>query len=511
MHAPQWHEVTIQLHATQTPANPYMDVDVWADFVHDDGTTLRRPAYWDGANRWCIRFASTHDHGSWRWQSTSTPVDPGLTQQGTLTAGASHGTRTWEQHGFWRMSAGGRNIIHTDGRSALLVADTAWALPWRATPADCLIYARDRQAKGFNAVLLMSVQPDMRAEGPHDRSADYGFARGFADLPAGHLTQLNPAYFAEFDVLRDILLAHDIVPVLQPVFMGFGWKGLDVAGPVVPPAEYAHYCTYLVARYGAGPVVFLVGGDGSGYEPPVAAGGAAVHAWDCYGHPTGIHYRPHADFCAHQDAEWLDFQWCQTGHSGEHMPERVADMWRNTPIKAIANGEPTYENMTTMGHAAGWWQGSEAWVNLCAGATMGVVYGAGSLWQWRLHPDEPGQEAFFVAPGCGWREALDFEGSRYVGMLGKILASYPLTDAVPDWQVTLGRRGLRRGDAFFLCYSEAGGPLMIVNESVPRPYRIYDPRSGDLVASGSRDPGDLFVPAPAGMPLVFICMQTFPA
>jgi hypothetical protein len=193
------------------------------------------------------------------------------------------------------------------------------------------------------------------------------------------------------------------------------------------------------------------------------------------------------------------------------MPERVADMWRNTPIKAIANGEPTYENMTTMGHAAGWWQGSEAWVNLCAGATMGVVYGAGSLWQWRLHPDEPGQEAFFVAPGCGWREALDFEGSRYVGMLGKILASYPLTDAVPDWQVTLGRRGLRRGDAFFLCYSEAGGPLMIVSDTVPRPYRIYDPRTGDMVASGSRDPGDLFIPAPAGMPLVFICMQSFPA
>ena len=37
------------------------------------------------------------------------------------------------------------------------------------------------------------------------------------------------------------------MPELQPVFFGFGWKGLDVAGPVVPPAEYARYCRKPVA------------------------------------------------------------------------------------------------------------------------------------------------------------------------------------------------------------------------------------------------------------------------
>jgi hypothetical protein len=52
---------------------------------------------------------------------------------------------------------------------------------------------------------------------------------------------------------------------------------------------------------------------------------------------------------------------------------------------ASANGEPTYENGGRRGRAAGWWQGHEAWCNLCAGGSMGVVYGAGSLWQWRLH------------------------------------------------------------------------------------------------------------------------------
>ena len=77
-------------------------------------------------------------------------------------------------------------------------------------------------------------------------------------------SDLNPAYFQYLDRLLGILQQHGIVPVLQPVFQGFGWKGLDVAGTVVPPREYARYCRYLVARYGARPAVCLVGADGSG-------------------------------------------------------------------------------------------------------------------------------------------------------------------------------------------------------------------------------------------------------
>ena len=30
---------------------------------------------------------------------------------------------------------------------------------------------------------------------------------------------------------------------------------------------------------------------------------------------------------------WLDFQWCQTGHQGDHVPDRVAHLWRNTPAE----------------------------------------------------------------------------------------------------------------------------------------------------------------------------------
>ncbi|MFI7060304.1 DUF4038 domain-containing protein [Kribbella sp. NPDC050124] len=491
-----WREVELSL--TRTHDEPYA-AEEWADFEHESGLRLRRPAFWDGGDIWRVRFAAPSP-GRWTWTSGSDSgeldVEPADPDQ----------NNPFYAHGFWRMSPGGRSLVHADGTPAILAGDTAWALPWRATPEQVREYAADRQAKGFNAVLLMTVQPDMRAVGPRDRTQDEGFAVGFEDLADGHLNQLNVEYFQYLDELLRILVEHGLVPVLQPVFHGFGWKGLDVAGTVVPPAEYARYCRYLVARYGAQPAIYLVGGDGSGREPQIAAGGAEVHATDCYAQPTGIHYRPHIHADAHQDADWLDFQWCQTGHSGEHVPERVADMWRNQPVKAIANGEPTYENTGRTGVATGWWQGHEAWSNLCAGGTMGVVYGAGSLWQWKLHPDEPGHSDYFAAPGAGWREAVGFEGSSYLGLLTKILRGLPTTDMEPDWTRVISGRALSVPGRLLVIYREHGGTVPVFDDDVPLPYTIVDPRDGSVVATGKRDSPRAVLPDAGGQPRVYICL-----
>ncbi len=68
MLAHPWREVEIALTAANNYDNPYTDVDVWADFSHANGDTLRRPAFWDGDGVWKIRFASPVDSGEWTWQ-----------------------------------------------------------------------------------------------------------------------------------------------------------------------------------------------------------------------------------------------------------------------------------------------------------------------------------------------------------------------------------------------------------------------------------------------------------
>lgn len=491
--ATQWKEVELVFQASSVPANPYVDQEGWVEFIHDDGTTMRRPMFWNGGAEFCVRFSSPKRVGSWTWHSVAKPAVDGLDGiAGRLICRQNENAQTdFERHGFWHIPAGERNLVHDDGRSRLLCADTPWALPWRATLEQAEIYAKDRQQKGYNAALLMTVMPDVNTRGPRSRTEAMGFDVAFNDLAVGRLRDLNVAYFHSYDRLINVLIGNGIAPVHQPVFHGFGWKGGGTAGNLISPEDYARYCRYLVARYGARPAIWLIGGDGPATNQSIIdqldRAGTEIETWDAYGQPTGIHYAPHGRNDVHQNKSWLDFQWCQTGHSGDHVPERVADMWRNRPIKAVANGEPTYENIGEMGKATGWWQGHEAWCNLTAGGTMGLVYGAASLWNWRLSATEPGHPDWCTAPDCGWREALDFEGAIYPGIAAGILNQYDVKGMRPDWSCTYGRRGLLIPDKLFVLYLPRGGSTAIISSDVPRSFRVYDPMTGSLIKSGELD------------------------
>jgi hypothetical protein len=503
-----WQAIELEFTSSLELANPYLDFDFEVDFISPSGTTLTRPAFWNGGKSWIVRFAAPNP-GVWKWHSNS--LDPAMIVSGEFDVAESASSNEFFKHGFLKMSPQGRSVVHADGTPFLLAADTAWALPWRATVEDVQIYAKDRAAKYFNATLLMTVQPDMDARGPRDRNLDEGFDVAFEDLKDGSLTKLNPAYFEYFDKLHQVLIEHEIVPILQPVFQGFGWKGLRAAGKAVPADEYARYCRYLVARYGASPAIYLPGADGVGTYEQIGAGGKEIEAVDGYAQPTGIHYQPHTRATSHQDEKWLDFQWCQTGHGADHAPQRVAEMWLTTPAKGVANAEPSYENNEVPGRASGWWQGTEAWVNLAAGGTMGVFYGAASLWQWRLHKNEPGHAVGFINPDAGWLEALDYEGSKYVGLVAKILEGLPTTDMQPSVEHVISPHGLIVPGQLYIAYQEHGGRLMIMDDEIGRNFKIVDPKTGIAVDEGVRpepDPADQttrWIEHPAGEPRVYIC------
>mgnify|MGYP007027724496 CR=1 FL=1 len=54
----------------------------------------------------------------------------------------------------------------------------------------------------------------------------------------------------------------------------------------------------------------------------------------------------------------------------------------------------------------------------------------------------------------------------------------------PNWQVTLGRRGLLVPGRLYIGYTEQGGPLMLYGNDVPKRYRVVDPRSGEVLREG---------------------------
>lgn len=490
----QWTTYEISLEAENKYGNPYIETEVWGEFKNDQGSTLIRPAFWDGESKWKIRFAPPDTGSVWTWTTFASNEDNGLAgKTGSVKSISYQGNNKLLKHGLLKMSPGKRNVVHADGTPFFVVGDTPWGIPFRAKPEQVKIFAQDRQAKGFNTVLLMSVQPDRYAEGPESRDTVTGFARGFADLRDGHINQLKPEYFQYLDSLIGILLDHEIVPVYQPVFQGFGWKGKTVLGTTVDPGEYSRYCKYLVARYGSMPAFWLISGDGTGLDKAINPAGETVEKWDAYAQPAGIHYNPADDFMpewangdstrafhynrSYQDATWLDFQWAQTGHDGKHLTHKVERMYENLPVKAALNGEPTYEGMGGGKHGLGWWQGEEAWQQLMAGGTMGVVYGAAALWQWKITPDEEGWGEWTDQP-MSWKEAMELEGSRYAGLVGKAFYGFDFADMEKRSDLANGKPLLAVEKRFYVSYLPQGGSITIEGIPADLPAYWFNPKNG---------------------------------
>ena len=80
-----WQELELTLSAAQAYSQPYTEVEVWADFKHEDGQVLRRPAFWDGGVNWKLRFAPTLA-GEWTWESAASVEDIGFKQTASIEA-----------------------------------------------------------------------------------------------------------------------------------------------------------------------------------------------------------------------------------------------------------------------------------------------------------------------------------------------------------------------------------------------------------------------------------------
>ncbi len=508
MDAEKWREIELRFSSTIKYDNPYTDVDFWVEFSGPGDKKIRRPGFWDGDMAWKVRFASPVDSGDWNWISfSSDSTNTGLNnQKGKLKAKPYTGDNSLLSHGLLKMSEGKRNVVYSDGSPFLMIGDTPWALPWRGTIESVTEYAEKREEQGFNTALLMSLNPDRDAEGPRNRYDDGGFDVAFEDLKDGHINQPNPDYFQYLDTLRNILVDHGIVPVYQPVFHGFGWKGKNVLGWNVDATEYARYCRYLVARYGAMPAMYLVSGDGNGRNAGILEGGEEIEKWDDYQQPTGMHYSPRFnehEGKVYQEKEWLDFQWCQTGHGGKHITDKVALMYENKPTKAVANGEPTYEGIRDSLNGSGWWQGNEAWLQFLSGGTMGVVYGAGGLWNWKLRPDEPGWPDW-ANSNVSWKEAIQLPGAKYVGYLGKALSGLNITDIEKKPELAEGKLCLAKPNELFIIYLPEGGNVSVSKAPEVASVRWFDPKKGEFVAEQATQSLNLDLNSPIDGPSVLI-------
>jgi len=107
----QWRMAEITLTSSRNYAKPLEDVVVTATFSGPDGTSLIRPAFWDGGRTWRIRFAPTRT-GSWTMiTACSDTGDSGLHgATRTISASPYAGDLPIFRHGFLKIGPTGRYL-----------------------------------------------------------------------------------------------------------------------------------------------------------------------------------------------------------------------------------------------------------------------------------------------------------------------------------------------------------------------------------------------------------------
>ncbi len=395
------------------------------------GKTLDIRGFWDGGQKWKLRFAPPAP-GTWTYITAS--EDPGLNgRRGRLIAHAWTDAALQEnplRRGFISAKQGGHHLQYADGTPFLWIGDTWWA--WsdkhiRQATFDTLV--ANRCAKGFTVGQIFVPSTDFH---------------GTSDHP-------DMAYLHHLESFIREANARGMVVSVSAV-----WGGKM---PPTLQAESRRWWRYLTARLGAYQVIWMVaseynmndyGGADLTYWKRL---GQLVKASDPYHRATSVHPTPpnwgggvQGESAQWSTAEvlhgepWLDFNQTQLGHGkfrNEMAPEVVSAAYRRQPSKPIIITEPWYEFVP--GSAPAMDIRFAGWSGYLSGAA-GITYGGGHVWWAYLsdNHDKPQKDfgGYPIDPDLQ-ANTLDYPGAQSVGFMARYLSGLPWWTLVPHPELVL--------------------------------------------------------------------------
>ena len=348
------------------------------------------------------------------------------------TSDPTRGPNRLYQHGPLRVAADHRHLEHADGTPFFWLGDTWWMglchrLHW---PDEFQALTADRRAKGFTVIQIVAgLYPDMPAFDPRGANeAGFPWETNYA--------RIRPEYFDAADQRLQHLVATDLTPCIVGAWGYFlPWMGVEKA---------RQHWRYLIARYGAWPVVWCVAGEAN--LPYYLAKGfpyhdaAQVHGWTQVAryvretdpfhrlvtiHPTGIGRLSARN--AIEDVSLLDIDMLQTPHGQrEAVPptiRTVRESYADRPVMPVINGEASYEMLGDAIPAA--WPRAMFWICMMNGAA-GHTYGANGIWQCNRRDQPHGASPHGGSYGkIAWNDAMNLPGSGQVALGKKLLEQYP--------------------------------------------------------------------------------------
>ncbi len=409
-------------------SDPFNQVDLDAVITLPSGQQERMPAFWAGGSTWRVRYAAPAP-GLYKIRSvcSDTSNHDLHDRASTLNVEAYTGQNIHYKRGPLKVAEDQRHFQHADGTPFFWLGDTWWMglckrLSW---PDGFQTLAADRVQKGFTIVQIVAgLYPDMEpfdARGANE--AGFPWEADFA--------RINPAYFDMADVRMQHLADHGLVACVV------GFWGYFI--PRMGMAKVKQHWRYLIARWGAYPVVWCLAGEGTmpyylsktkDQDAEMQKHGLTelaryVRATDPRHHPITIHPSKSSRLCV-DDPTVLDFDMLQTGHNDrQSVPNTIQTVNQSLaamPKMPVLIGEVCYEGIAEASRQEV--QRFMFW-SAILGGTGGHTYGANGIWQVNTR-----QQPYGLSPhghswgGPAWDIAAQLPGSGQLGLAKGLLSRY---------------------------------------------------------------------------------------
>jgi hypothetical protein len=244
--------------------------ELYVDLTSPSGKVIRIAGFWDGGAIWRARFMP-NETGQWQYRTTSIPSIDGLDRkEGVFATRREPGNNRFRQHGPIQVSSNGRFFIHTDGTPFFWMGDTVWYGAILSSKSDWETYLTDRENKGFSVVHFNAVAPrngvaaDENGEVSFEGAEHYVRPNRISRIVSKGLTLagladdkpiiINPRFYQRLDQRVDAVNSHGL---LAAIVLTWGLRPED-SGNYLPESEVVRLVRYLVARYGANHLVWVL-------------------------------------------------------------------------------------------------------------------------------------------------------------------------------------------------------------------------------------------------------------
>ena len=415
---PKWGRFEQAFKSLLIYTNAVQDASLKVRFTSPLGETSEVDGFWDGGKIWRVRF-SPDQPGQWKFKTTcSDAANDGLhNQTGEFICSSPIGLTRFHKHGPVRVAHDHRHLEHADGTPFFWLADTVWTGARAAALKDWHAYAGTRAAQRFT-VAQWAVAP---GEDVKQQCAYSGYPERIA---------VNPDFFKRLDARLEVLSQAGILSAIAPLVE---LRSQTNVAPALTDDQAVLLVRYVVARWGAEPVAWLLAFDGENT-------GKNVGRWKQIGQ-AAFGGRAHAPvvlypgetqwvFDEFRDQPWVDVLGYQTVTDVTEdsikwtVAGPFAGEWQKEPNRPLIVFAPCENGVATQSrkrftsddvrHAVYW--------GLLQGVPAGVSYAGQGVADWDMSI-EPQADRTKGANLPTWRKSMYMPAAKQMSYLAKLMSS----------------------------------------------------------------------------------------